>query len=600
MVASRDIAEDKQSLDFTRKMLLPAEIAAGQFRTTQNFMAAFSKYSNEFLIPFMLATIYFQKAEQERLLTTPVEESLSSYWNLAGFNLDIFNRNLLSTVRVLGGFGNMTLSNAMEALTNTVFDLPGEDLGRFVSRQERLIENVVRVYPEAIDSIAPEYGFHFERGNDEKVAETDRFILYRVNPTDTNVACRFDAKPILIVPPYVLGANILGFLPGEQKSYTHAFANQGLPTYIRIMKPIAETPAVQTMTGEDDAEDTRHFCEIMKKRHGKPVTLNGYCQGGYTAVCDVISGKLDGLVDALLTCVSPMDGTRSLGLSGFLGALPPRFNDLAYGTKELANGNCVADGKLMSWVYKLKSIEAETPIVAMIRDMMMLKPKNGDRISISKTAAALNYWLLYERSDLPLPITDMSFRSYNIPVTKDGTLPVKLFGKTLNFKRIQEKKIPWLICYGQSDDLVEQSTALAPADFIPVETSPFPKGHVAIATSWSHPESPFALHTRFGENHQYRGPIRYQLDLDEALGKPAAAPKKKKKSVSKKTAKTGKAQSKGKKTPESPDAGERQQAKSGPAKKAQTSAEAPKSETATPTDNSKKADTSDQSKPTAE
>ena len=77
----------------------------------------------------------------------------------------------------------------------------------------------------------------------------------------------------------------------------------------------------------------------------------------------------------------------------------------------------------------------------------------------------------------------MSFASYNAPITEDGTLPVRLFGKKLNLKRLQEKKIPWLICYGTGDDLVEKETALAPLDFIDAEVTPFPKGHVAIATS---------------------------------------------------------------------------------------------------------------------
>ena len=185
---------------------------------------------------------------------------------------------------------------------------------------------------------------------------------------------------MLIIPPYVLGANILGFLPGENRSYAHCFANQGIPTYIRIMKDIATTPAVQVLTCEDDARDTRYFCEQIKSIHGKPVTLNGYCQGGYSAVCDLLSGELDDVVDALITCVSPMDGTRSKGLAHFLNSLPPRFNDLAYGTKILPNGNAVADGDLMGWVYKLKSIELETPVVTFFRDLVMLG-RTGSKIS---------------------------------------------------------------------------------------------------------------------------------------------------------------------------------------------------------------------------
>lgn len=335
-------------------------------------------------------------------------------------------------------------------------------------------------------------------------------------PSDHKTAVRQDAKPIIILPPYVLGANILGFLPGENRSYAHCFANQGIPTYMRVLKDIDTTEALQVMTGEDDARDTRQFCRTVMQRHGKPVTLNGYCQGGFSGLCNILSGELEGLVDAFLTCVAPMDGTRSKGLAGFHHNLPHRFNDLAYGTKTLPNGNRVADGKLMGWIYKLKSIEMEYPDLAYHRDLMMFSRTKGEKPAITKTAAAINYWLRNDRKDLPMEITKMSFASFNTPISDDGTLPVKLFGRKLNLQRIKEKKIPWLICYGERDDLVETDTALAPLDFIDAEVSPFPKGHVAIATSWSHPQSEFALHTTFGAK-KHRGPVRFQLDLDSAL-----------------------------------------------------------------------------------
>jgi hypothetical protein len=49
-------------------------------------------------------------------------------------------------------------------------------------------------------------------------------------------------------------------------------------------------------------------------------------------------------------------------------------------------------------------------------------------------------------------------------------------------------------------------------DYIDAEVAAFPKGHVAIATSWSHPDSDFALHTRFADGVT-RGPVRFHLDL---------------------------------------------------------------------------------------
>ncbi len=227
-------------------------------------------------------------------------------------------------------------------------------------------------------------------------------------------------------------------------------------------------------------------------------------------MCDILTGELDGLVDALITCVSPMDGTRSPGLASFLNSLPSRFNDLAYGTKTLHNGNKVADGKLMGWVYKLRGIENEYPLVDFYRDMAMIESSGG---KFNKTALAIKYWLAYERTDLPMEITKMIFSSYNHPILPDGTLPVRLFDRKLNLHRIKEKGVKWLICYGEKDDLVEKETALAPLDFIDVEVTEFPKGHLAIATSWSNPETEFALDRRFGDGNQ-RGPVLFQLEMD--------------------------------------------------------------------------------------
>ncbi|MGA6925394.1 MAG: metal transporter [Desulfosarcina sp.] len=486
------------------------------FGATQTYLNGLLRYTNNFYVPYLLATQYFQQVEAQRLLDKPPAESLDAYLGLLENNIELMVRSLKGSAELMEGFARRETDGFAEALQQVLFEGNPAKLAQFTSRQAELLDLVVNVYPKAIDAIAPEYGFHFERGEHDLVDETDRFYLYRVAPSLPKTETRMDAKPVLIIPPYVLGANILAFLPGEQRSYAHCFANQGFPTYIRILKAIDTSPALQTMNGDDDARDTRRFCETITKTHGKLVTLNGYCQGGFNALCNLTSGELDGLVDAFITCVSPMDGTRSKGLARFLARLPQRFNDLAYGTKTLPNGNQVADGQLMGWVYKLKSIEQEIPAAAFYRDLMMFaRQKNGNQ-QISKTAAALNYWLQNERYDLPLEITRISFASYNTPITADGTLPVRLFGGKLNLNRLKAKKIPWLICYGTHDDLVEKETALAPLDHVDAEVTPFPKGHVAIATSWSSPKSACALHTRFGDGN-HRGPVRYHMDLDAAL-----------------------------------------------------------------------------------
>jgi hypothetical protein len=247
------------------------------------------------------------------------------------------------------------------------------------------------------------------------------------------------------------------------------------------------------------------------------VTLNGFCQGGFITIVDVLSGQLDGLVDALITCVAPMDGTRSKALIEYLEHLPGRFRDLGYAVRDLPNGNQVVDGKVMSWVYKLKSMEKEAPIYTLYRDLMMFDDPLGKDVKITKTAAALNHWLIYDRNDIPVAITKMSFDSYTIPVKEDGTLPIKLFGRALNFKYLKEKGIRYLICYAASDDLIDKESALAPLDYVDAEVTMFPKGHGAIATTWSAIDSEYAVHKRF-ENGK-RGPVRFQLDLDEEMRK---------------------------------------------------------------------------------
>ena len=485
-----------------------------QIKASQTFFNGFWQYYFDFMAPFWVAMNSFLVMEKVKIGQYTPEDTVRDYLELFQFNLQIAKKGVISSLRSANEYHSREWERSFAAVLNTWVGTEGPDILDYSERKAKLFEALVYEYAREIRDISPEFGFHFDGGGGELVAETDRFLLYQVFPTDHAVKTRKNGKPILILPPYVLGANILAFLPGEGKSYTHAFANQGTPTYVRIMKDVETTPALAVMTGEDDALDTRVFCEAIMKKHGRPVTLNGYCQGGFVAVLDILSGELDGMVDALITCVAPMDGTESQSLVEYLEHIPPRFRDLGYALKSLPDGREVVDGKVMSWVYKLKSMEKESPIQSFYRDLMIFDRPDNREAKITKTAAALNHWLVYERNDLPPAITQLSFDSYTIPVSKDGTLPVKLFGRELNFRGIPERDMPWLLCYGAQDDLVNPEAALAPQKYIDVEVSEFPRGHGAIATSWSHPASECALHTVFGKG--YRGPVRFHLDLEAA------------------------------------------------------------------------------------
>ncbi len=490
------------------------------------FWMGLMRYAANFTTPFWLALNYFNETEMKQAGNRSPFQNAQDLIELLLFEMQFSTKGTMASISAFNQYHTKELKDVLTAIGNSLSDSSSEDILKYSERQLKLMDTLYNSYPQAIREIEPEYGFHFDSGGYVKIAETDRFEVYQVLPTEKNVSVREDGKPMLIIPPYVLGANILAFLPGEKRSYVHAFANQGIPTYIRVVKDIATTPAVQVMTGEDDALDTRYFSQVLVAKHGKKVTLNGYCQGGFMSVVDTLSGKLDGLVDALITAVAPLDGSRSKSLVEYIEHLPFRFRDLGYGIKTLPNGNRVVDGKILSWVFKLKSIENEAPFLSFYRDLTMFDRGSGIP-KINKAAAAISHWLTYDITDLPVGITRLSFDSYTQPVSEDGTLPVRLFSKPLNFKRIEEKGIKWLICIAESDDLVDQSAALAPLDFIEAEVAVFPKGHASMATSWSSPASECSLHTsdtsecpirsRFGKlaEGRSRGPIRFHLDLEE-------------------------------------------------------------------------------------
>jgi hypothetical protein len=478
----------------------------------------------DFMDPSWNALNAFCNTERRKLPSTSCTQNTKDYADLFKLNVDLASKAITGSLAQMSDYTFQHLNEACMAIFNTLLASDGENIAEFAARKAQLMDLVVHAYPRAIEEIKAEFGFHFDQGGYIKAAETDRFDLYQVLPRDPRVKVRRSGKPIIIVPPYVLGANILAFLPGENKSYVHCFANQGIPTYIRIVKDIQTSEAVQLMTPEDDTLDTRFFCERIMAKHKKPPTLNGFCQGGYMTTVALLSGELDGLVDAHITCVAPLDGSRSIALVEYMNNLPPRFRDLGYSLKTLPGGTPVVDGEILSWAYKLKSIDKEAPIFSFYRDLMMFD-RPGGPAKVSKTAAAINHWMLYDRADLPIGITQMSMQSYLNPVDKDGTLPVLLFDRPLNFKRFKEKNIPWLICIAEKDDLVDEGASLAPLEWVDAEVTVFPKGHAAIATSWSMPTSECAVDSCFSyrargsssrPDGQCRGPVRFQLDLEEA------------------------------------------------------------------------------------
>jgi hypothetical protein len=126
------------------------------------------------------------------------------------------------------------------AWLNSMFGLPGETIEQFANRQADVMEAVSN-FNEQIEKVRDDFGFQFRTNDYKLVEETDCFQMYQVLPLKQGVAVRRDLKPMLLVPPYMLGVHILAFLPYENKSYAHAFANEGIPTYVRVVKDIWRT-----------------------------------------------------------------------------------------------------------------------------------------------------------------------------------------------------------------------------------------------------------------------------------------------------------------------------------------------------------------------
>ena len=471
------------------------------------WLSAYEQYNSRFLNDYLTA----MRTAMGGYRSTPL--GLEAVMELSQLKTRLALHAMRGTAESATKFHAEQSADAYRALINTLFGLKGENLVQFTNREAEIMEGVAFDFPKAMESIKDEFGFRFDSDGYDLVKETDCFKMYQVLPTKEGVEVDPKGKPVLLIPPYMLGVHILAFLPGEGKSYAHAFANQGVPTYVRVVKPIDETPAVQTMTCEDDCDQTLELCRLLKRRHGRAVTLNGICQGGYIALMNVLSGKYGKNVDALITTVTPLDGTRSQRLGGFIQGMPADLStNYAYDT--LPNGNRVVNGDVMSLGFKFLALAKEAPLVTMYNMKALHKKTGGDP---GKTAAAINRWLHDERVHLPIAIAEMSSETFRTPIAEDGTLPVTLYDKPLNLHDLKKLGISWLVAHSKADDLVEKDSALAGTELLEdegvVTVTEFPGGHVGILTSFAGEDSRCPL---AGEFNGMVGPVKYHLDLAKA------------------------------------------------------------------------------------
>ena len=468
------------------------------------YCAALMRASNREVAEFndscmIAAQIGLQAARENPL-------SMFETFQVLQHNQALMAKGLKGAEEKLSGFVMDQAEEGFQAFLNTVYGDEGETIAGFMQREAEIMESVANFSTE-IERIKDDFGFHFETRGYELAHETDSFLLYQVLPTHEGVKVRDDLKPMILVPPYMLGVHILSFLPGEDKSYAHAFANEGIPTYVRVVKDIMVNEAVQTMTPDDDCLQTVELCKVLKAKHGKKVTLNGTCQGGYICLMNLLSGKLKDVCDTLITNVAPIDGTCSDAISG----MPSMHNDFI--TTTLPSGNKVANGYLLSLGMRFVAIDRETPLVKVLDQASLQRATD---MNPGKTVAALFRWLLKERVHLPLAVANMSSHTFQEPVSEDGTLPVQLFDKPLNIKDLKKLGVRWHMNYALRDDLVTPPCATAAEKHLVgtdvIEAVPYMAGHVAILTSPYSKKSPINARFKDKSGKEYRGPVAFQLE----------------------------------------------------------------------------------------
>jgi hypothetical protein len=441
--------------------------------------------------------------------------SLMETFEILGHNVGMARKGMAGAQEKLTDYAFDQLEEGTRALINTISRAEGEKLSGYMRREAEVMEAVAN-FNEQIEKIKDEFGFHFHSSSYQLVHETDGFLLYQVLPLKKDVKVRKDLKPVLLVPPYMLGVHILSFLPHENKSYAHSFANEGIPTYVRVVKDILTNVKVQQMTPEGDCDQTVELCAKIKELNGgKNVTLNGTCQGGYISLMNILSGKLQGVCDALITNVTPIDGTYSEAICG----MPNMHHDFI--TTTLPSGNKVANGYLLSLGMRMVAIDRETPLVKVLDQASLHRSTD---LNPGKTPAALFRWLLRERVHLPLEIAKMSSTTFREPIADDGTLPVQLYGKPLNIKGLVDLKIPWYQNYAIKDDLVTPACATSGNKYLEgsniVESVAFFGGHVAILTSPYGKKAPVNGEFVDANGKQSRGPVKFQMDMSSpALAK---------------------------------------------------------------------------------
>ena len=184
------------------------DLSTSWLRYMTALMRSINRERTEFMDSYLIAAQIALQAAREQPM------SLRDTMEIMQHKQSLVQKGLLATQGKMTDYLFDQVQEAFDALSNTIFDADGEHLTGYMKREAEVMEAVAN-FPEKIEKVKDDFGFHFERSAYRLVHDTGSFLMYQVLPLKKGVKVRDDLKPMLLIPPYMLGEHILSFLPYE-------------------------------------------------------------------------------------------------------------------------------------------------------------------------------------------------------------------------------------------------------------------------------------------------------------------------------------------------------------------------------------------------
>lgn len=339
-----------------------------------------------------------------------------------------------------------------------------------------------------------EIKYGLENTEKQIVYQTPHFNVFEIIPDQDGAkglagTPREKVKPMVFFLPPVLGSDV-GALSEKMNLLTYC-CNKGIPVYVADLKPIDTTEAVQTIGMDEYTADMATIAKQIKGKHGKPVTVVGYCMGGSLTTNAILSGGVKD-VDAIFRIVAPGGGEGMF--DELLAGVPPAYSGSQTAQKRLPNGNRVIDGLALQRVISDVDKTVSPPISQYFETMTRtFKNVHQGKTGINEKGATIQFFLnggpAGRPPDVPVGLTDVSFHMAYSKVGVDGSTAVTINGEKINIGKLTEyvRVVNFL---GSKDNVARITDSVGPMHTIlkeayqrgQIQDVIQPVGHLAFAT----------------------------------------------------------------------------------------------------------------------